>query len=129
MAQTPESDHAVAALAEVGSLVPVKVQGSSQKAWMHRDTKLPRHSRGDALLAVRSADLGTWPCRAAVRIHYRIAIYVPQDKRAHGYYVLSFLRDQALVGRIDLKADRQAGVLRTHPSRSNLLRHPRRSSG
>lgn len=56
----------------------------------------------------------TWNRDRARRLFgfdYTIEIYTPAAKRQFGYYSLPVLMDDALVGRIDLKADRKAKTL------------------
>ena len=43
--------------------------------------------------------------------HYRIEVFVPEAQRRYGYYVFPLLEGAQLVGRIDMKARRDAGVL------------------
>ena len=44
--------------------------------------------------------------------YYRIEVFVPEPKRVWGYYVFPVLEGERLVGRIDVKAFRDAGALR-----------------
>ncbi|MGA1837352.1 crosslink repair DNA glycosylase YcaQ family protein [Herbiconiux sp. 11R-BC] len=111
--KTVDALPAIAALEEDGELLPVTVPGWKKKAWLHRDARLPRRLETAALLS--PFDPVVWERERALRMfdfHYRIEIYTPQPKRVYGYYVLPVLIDDRIPARLDLKSDRQNGVLR-----------------
>jgi uncharacterized protein YcaQ len=107
---------ALRALLDAGEVVPVSVEGWQDAAYavpaaLSGPLRVPRHRP----VFLSPFDNLMWERRRVERLfgfHYRIEIYVPEGQRRHGYYVLPLLARGQLLGRADLKLERQAGVLR-----------------
>ena len=102
----------VAELVEAGALVPARVAGWRQQAFMAAGLPAPKRPSAGAL--VSPFDPLFWERDRAERLlgfRYRIEIYTPAHKRQHGYYVLPFLWKDRVAAKLDLKAERATGRL------------------
>jgi uncharacterized protein YcaQ len=107
------------ALADQGLLLRARVDGWKEPVFVH-----PEHT--DLLAAAAEGRLNptvttllspfdpiVWDRRRALELFgfdYRLECYTPAEKRRYGYFTLPILRRGQLVGRIDAKAHRAAGV-------------------
>ena len=111
---------AIAELFERGQLIEVQVEGWGEKAFALAGSldsvdwaKLEAGAL-EVTTVLSPFDPLAWNRDRAKRLYgfdYKIEIYTPAPKRTFGYYCLPVLHGGSLVGRLDLKSDRQNGQL------------------
>lgn len=105
--------RAIDVLEATGELIPVETDGAPAPTWLWHEARRPRRIETAALVSpFDSLVFERRRLLALFGVDYTIGLYTPKDQRTHGYYVYLFVLDDQIVARADLKADRQAGVLR-----------------
>lgn len=104
---------------DAGELIRVEVRGWDAPGYVHRDhAPLLARARRSALRATHTTLLSpfdpvVWDrerASAMFGFDYRIECYLPAHKRQFGYFVLPILHRGRLIGRLDAKAHRDAGI-------------------
>lgn len=116
--QTPSETRGWARqMLDEGALVEASVEGWNEPAYLGASALAQLQAANDSphpTTILSPFDQLTWNRGRALRMFgfdYKIEIYVPKEKRVFGYYSLPVLHDGGLVGRLDLKSDRQSKTL------------------
>lgn len=121
-----QTRQAVDLLAAAGELVPVVLP--SGEAWLWHEARTPRRIETTALISpFDSLAFDRRRLAQVFGVDYTIGLYTPAAQRTHGYYVYLFVLDDAITARTDLKADRQAGVLRVQSAWLEATSVPQRN--
>jgi uncharacterized protein YcaQ len=103
---------AIDALVERGELEPVTITGVREQAYLWHEARCPRRISGTTLVSpFDSLIFERQRLQQLFGVEYTIGLYTPKEQRDYGYYVYLFVLDEAVAARVDLKADRKAGVL------------------
>jgi uncharacterized protein len=114
-----ETLSTVSALADEGSLLPAKVEGWEEAAFIHPDNLgLVKRVQSGSIKMERTTLLSpfdpvVWDrlrARSMFDFDYRLECYTPEPKRRYGYFTLPVLHHAAIVGRLDAKAHRKDGI-------------------
>lgn len=107
------AEAALGRLVAAGAAVPVAVEGWDA-AWVAPESLAVAEAPVKSLRWLGPFDNLMWDRDRIHRIfglEYRLEAYVPKALRVHGPYALVALVGDRMVGQIDLRADRRAGVL------------------
>ena len=107
-----EGKKRVGDLAEDKLLREVVVEGWDRPGYMHPKTSFEKTTSRSVLLSPFDPLVWFRPrARRLFDFDYRLEIYIPAEKRIHGYYVLPFLDRNKLRARVDVKANSEKNIL------------------
>ena len=107
-----EGKKRVGELAEDKLLREVVVEGWGRPGYLHPKTSFEKTTSRSVLLSPFDPLVWFRPrARRLFDFDYRLEIYIPAEKRIHGYYVLPFLDRNKLRARVDVKANSEKNIL------------------